>query len=158
MVHEGRPHKQAIAIALSNARRTGRGACTGLPQDGYAGRRGHVDAAHLQEDARDLDRIDDRAKQIRRAIARLRRRDRDELFRAGNRLGYPEILTMPWGTRFFYPDVGVIIDAEHGKGSYLDVVDGEVPTRFFIGRGPPMHPQYEARSFRQAEKSALRLS
>ena len=172
MLDEGRPHKQAVAIALTNARKTGRGRCTGLPKKSNpkyprahraGSRSGSVSEEHLRRDGRDFDRMDRQLRRVDRATARahrlierLRARDRDDLQRAGGRLGVPDITDVPWGTRFGYPDARIVIDAIHDPGpSYLDVIDGDASARFVIRDRQGRMLGETSRSFRTAEKIAV---
>lgn len=156
---EGYPERQSVAIALSSARKTGKKGCRVKLRQEAKNRAGSRSVKkHLDADARDFTSIDNKMKEVRAIIFRLRQRDKDGLQRAGGRnLGYPDIIDAPWGTRFRYPDAGnVVIDAHHEQGNYIEVVDGYVPARFVV------HDQKrrfgEAKDFRSAEKIAMKVA
>jgi len=81
---EGRPQTQAVAIALSTARKTGKGAC--LKKLGRAPHRaGSVDREHLDSDARDFQKIRQKLGEIESILVGLEVRDETDLHRSGSR-------------------------------------------------------------------------
>jgi hypothetical protein len=124
-----------------------------------------VPKGHLGADARDMKRIRRDARDIKHTLRRMEARDAMERMRArarahrsGPNLGYPDIRDASFGSLFVYPDAlpKASIEAHHKSGSYLDAVDGNVPTMFLVYRYPGGQKTFAgaSKTFRNAQQIA----